>query len=186
MGHKWNQGNVPGTLNCNSQCSLMLRANAGAAARFDLGPVGHESTNFVDVLVINDLDVFHAESAHTPTGNEPSPRPSTGSSARPSTSRASRRTPAWRSGGTPTLGRVRRPVGCFGSHRFIYPSKLLSYLASCDLPRMADRQFRRRVADHRRRSFPGLRRSCPVRRSHLRRRRRRFRRGGRASASRWR
>jgi hypothetical protein len=52
VSHEWNQGDVPGALYGDAQRPLVLGADTGAAARFDLGPVGHKPPYLVDVLVV--------------------------------------------------------------------------------------------------------------------------------------
>ena len=113
-----NQGNVTCALNSDPQGPLVLGANSGAAARFDFRPVGNEPPDLLDVLVVNELDVFDTESANTTPRHKPSPGPPAGTSSRPTSrpSGTSARASRW----SPALGSVRRPVGrsCFGCHTY--------------------------------------------------------------------
>lgn len=53
MGDKWNQRDVTGSLNGDSEGPLMLGADTGPAPRLDFRPVGNKSPDFVDILVVN-------------------------------------------------------------------------------------------------------------------------------------
>ena len=110
MSDERDQRNVACALDGNTQRPLVLGTDPRAAAGLDFRAVGHESPNLVDVLVVDDLDVLNTESADPPSGYEPPARTASGTSARPSATGPSPGSSARWSGGTPTLGRIRRPV----------------------------------------------------------------------------
>ena len=113
MRYERDQGDVPGALDGDAQCPLVLCTDSRAPSRFDLRAIRHEASDLVDILVIDDLDVLDAEGADPAPGNKSPTGPATGPSTRPAASRwAATRTP-W---GTSALGSIRRPVRCFCSH----------------------------------------------------------------------
>jgi hypothetical protein len=117
MGHVGYQGDVAGALNRYSQGPLVLGANAGTPPGFDFGAVGHEAANFVDFLVVDVLDVFHAEGANAAARREPSPGPAAGTPSRPASARTSSGAPlgaGW--SGSIAPGGIARWPGSFGGH----------------------------------------------------------------------
>ena len=121
MGDKWNQRDVAGPLNSDSEGPLMLGADTGAAPGLDLRPVGHKPPDLVDILVVNQLDMFDAEGAYPAPGHETAPRPSSGSAARPRPSLWPAALGSWRSWG---LRCFWRPAGGFSRHIVPVPSDI--------------------------------------------------------------
>lgn len=123
MGHVGYQSDVAGALDRRAQGPLVLGANAAASAGFDLGPVRHEAADFVDFLIVDVLDVFHAEGANAAARSEPAPGPAAGTPARSAAARTSSGPTLW-SG--PVAGwswgiarrswRIARWPGSFGGH----------------------------------------------------------------------
>ena len=109
---------MTGALDSHAQGSLVFGADPGAAARLNLGPVGNEPPDLLDVLVVNELDVLDAEGANPAPRHKPSAGAPPRTSSRPAASRASGRASAWPSWGTSPLWSIRRPVRGFGCHTF--------------------------------------------------------------------
>ena len=111
---------MAGALDGNPQGPLVLGADPGAAARLDFGPVGNEPPDLLDVLVVNELNVFDAEGANPASRHKPPTRSSAGASSRSAASRPTRWTAPRSSGWASPLRSVRRPVGwgCFRSHTY--------------------------------------------------------------------
>ena len=124
MGHERDERQMASPLDCHSKRPLVLRTDPRSAAGLDLCPVGNKPPNLVNVLVVDELDMFHAEGADTATGNEPPPGPPTRSSAGSGSSRSSAGTPASRPGGAPSLWPVRRSVCRFSCHIYSVPKCL--------------------------------------------------------------
>ncbi len=176
MGNEWNQSDVAGSLNCDTQGALMLGTNTGAASRFDLCPVGYKPPDLVDILVIDDLDVLNAEGAYPAPRHKPSPRASAWTSTRPWPS-------LWPSAlwarGPRALRCTWRPVRGFSRHIIPVPSDIgrIELRFPMISPRRANRQSRRKEAVPRL-PCPGHRRSS----RGPRHQRTRFPRGDLASA----
>ena len=78
-GNEGQQGQVAGTLDGVAHSPLVLGTNTALATGLYLGPVGDKTAEALVVLVINILDVFHAEGTHAPAGRIASPGPAAGS-----------------------------------------------------------------------------------------------------------
>lgn len=126
MGNEGYQRNMPGALNGDPEGPLVLGAHAGTSAGFNLRPVGHETPNLLDVLVVNQLDVFNTECANTSPWDKSAPGPPARATSRPGPARTSARATTWGSAGRPLCG------GCFCGHslRFLkcYSAQWLSSL----------------------------------------------------------
>ena len=86
-GYEGQQGKVTGPLDGRTQSPLVLGADATLPAGLNLGPVGDKTAQPLVVLVVNVLDVFHAEGTDSPAGGVASPGttagPGSASGARP-------------------------------------------------------------------------------------------------------
>lgn len=80
-GNEGKQGQVPRAFDGSAERALVLGAHTALPAWFNLGPVGHIAAQPLVVLVVDVLDVFHAEGAHPPARRVASPGSTTG--ARP-------------------------------------------------------------------------------------------------------
>ena len=112
MGNERNQRNMPGPLNRDPKGPLVLRAHAGPSAGFNLRPVGDETPNLLDVLVVNQLDVFNTKRADTPPWHKSAPGPPARATSWPGPAVASAGSTTWGSAGRPLCG------GCFCGHSF--------------------------------------------------------------------
>ena len=84
VGDKGDHGNLPGPLNRRPQGALVFGADTGAAARLNLGPLGNEPSDLVDIFVVDVRHVLYAEGANfAPTDKAP-----TGASTRSTRSSA--------------------------------------------------------------------------------------------------
>ena len=103
---------MPGPLYGDPEGPLVLGTHAGPPAGFNLRPIGHKTSNLLDVLVVNQLDVFDTKGANTSSWHKSTPGPPA-------------RAPPWPgsagpSAGTTTWGSAGRPLcrGCFCGHSF--------------------------------------------------------------------
>ena len=106
VGDKRHQRDLPGPLDSRPKGTLMFGANTGAAPGFDLGPLGDEPPDLIDVFVIDVGYFFDAEGADFAPAYESTSRASsgasgaaraTGPSAWPATAAASTTKSGWRS-----------------------------------------------------------------------------------------
>ena len=77
VGYERYQCNLPGTLDCSSEGSLVFCANASPSAGLYLSPLSDEPSNLVNLFVINVSDFFHTKRADFATPDETSARPPT-------------------------------------------------------------------------------------------------------------
>lgn len=96
VGTERNQRKVPGPLDRGGHRALVLGADASLAAGFYLPPVGHVPAKTIYILVVNVINLVHAEAANLSAAVVA--RPASAESARPSTGSASTRTIASTSG----------------------------------------------------------------------------------------
>ena len=108
VGDKRHQRDLPGPLDSRPKGTLMFGANTGAAPGFDLGPLGDEPPDLIDVFVIDVGYFFDAEGADFAPAYESTSRASTGAtgatgpSAWPATAASTTESlwwSAWSSGG---------------------------------------------------------------------------------------
>ena len=83
---------MPGALDSESQCSLVLCADSRPAARLNLGAVRNEAPDAFNVFVVNTFDVIYAKRTDPAPRGEPASASSTGASSAPG-----RRASAWSS-----------------------------------------------------------------------------------------
>ena len=74
---------MPGPLDGGAQGPLVLGADTALAARLNLGPVGNVAAQALVVLVVDVLDVLHAEGTYPPARGVASARTATGPGALP-------------------------------------------------------------------------------------------------------
>ena len=72
---------MPGPLDGGTEGPLVLGAHPALPARFNLGPVGNVPAQALVVLVVDVLDVFHAEGTDSTSGSIPATGPPTGAGA---------------------------------------------------------------------------------------------------------
>jgi hypothetical protein len=65
---KWQQGQVTGTLDRQGDRALVLRACATAAARLDLAQIAYETSQQLDILVVNVANSISGERVHPAPG----------------------------------------------------------------------------------------------------------------------
>ena len=123
MGNEGNQGDMARTLDRNAKGALVLGTDAGAAPRLDFCPVGNKPPDFVDVLVVDYLDVLDTEGTHPASRHKATSGAAAGAPAG-TASRSASGAAAGRSGGAPSLWSIRRPVAGFGSHISSVPLRL--------------------------------------------------------------
>ena len=70
VGDEGHHGNLPGPLNRRPKGALVFCADTGAAPRLNLGPLGNEPSDFVDIFVVDVRNVLYAEGANLPPANE--------------------------------------------------------------------------------------------------------------------
>ena len=70
---------MPGPLYGGAQSALVLGANTALTTGLYLGPVGNVAAQPLVVLIVDVLDVLHAEGAHPTARRVTSPGPPTGS-----------------------------------------------------------------------------------------------------------
>jgi hypothetical protein len=58
---KWQQGNVPGLLDCTRQTALVRGAYSSKTTRYDLAALGHKSLQQANIAVRNRVNLFCAE-----------------------------------------------------------------------------------------------------------------------------
>ena len=83
VGYIGNQGDVASPLNGYAQCTLMLGADSGPATRLYFCPVGNKPPDLVDILVVDQLDMFYAEGTYPATRDEPPTRATAGTASWP-------------------------------------------------------------------------------------------------------
>ena len=110
IGHEGHQSDLSSTLNGAAECTLVLGADAGPAAGFDLGPLRDEAPNLVDLFVVDVGDFLDTEGADLTAAHKPAARASTGA-ARPSGSTRS----AWSAAGTATAATTAKSWWSSGS-----------------------------------------------------------------------
>jgi nicotinamidase-related amidase len=78
MRYKRNESDMPRPLDSQTEGPLVLGAHTCSPSWFDLGTIGHKTADLVDVLIIDNLDVFYTESAYPAPRHETTARASTG------------------------------------------------------------------------------------------------------------
>ena len=109
VGTEWNQRKVPRPLDCGGHRALVLGADARLAAGLYLPPVGHVPAKAVSILVINVLDMVHAEAANLSAAVVA--RSASAESARPSAGSAPARTVAAATGPAPASRTIAATAG---------------------------------------------------------------------------